>query len=230
MARLQKKKFRSHVAAAKPSTKAAKQTTDALGAAAVAATFGDDVDAADDEHVPVDNEQDDDDDDDTGDDALSGLSRGQRKRLKKRNAFMRKMGLVNRVVQEKASETKKKEQGAFAGLAELQASLFVSDKAAASKLTQSTNRENAKPTQKKALNGKQRQKLAVRELGHLKAVHTHPSFQGDPFAAIQMHLQNTVVQANAENVKKSAETNKENSSKSVKKKNRNKNRNSMDVE
>ncbi|GAB9473710.1 Cystathionine gamma-synthase [Globisporangium polare] len=198
MARASKKKVRAHVAAANSQAarwKAngpkgnAPSATSALGAAAVAATFG----ADDDEAQPLDNEQSG--DEDGGDN--SALSRGQRKRMKRRTAFMKKMGLVQRVTQEKAKEQKQQEQGMFADLAELQASLFQSDKDA-------KKSSASVPLQKKKMSGKQRQKLAVRELVHLKAVHSHSSFQGNPFAAIQMHLQNTVVQANQENVKKTS--------------------------
>ncbi|GLD96692.1 hypothetical protein PINS_up005375 [Pythium insidiosum] len=123
--------------------------------------------------------------------------------MKRRSAFMRKMGLVNRVVLEKEKQKKKQEQGVFADIKELQDSLFLSDRdlaaAAAGKISQSTNSASqsaskAAASKPKKLSGKQRQKLAVRELGQLKAVHTHPQFQNDPFAAIQMHLQSTVVQ------------------------------------
>jgi hypothetical protein len=132
----------------------------------------------------------------------SSLSRGQRKRMKRRNAFMKKMGLVNRVVQEKKKEEKIKENGMFADLEELQKSLFAAEK-------NQIKEENNLPTgPKKNLTGKQRQKLAIRELSQLKAVHTHPSFQGNPFAAIQMHLQNTVVQANEASIQKTNEINK----------------------
>lgn len=201
MARASKKKARAHVAAANSQAarwKAngpkgnAPSATSALGAAAVAATFGEDED---DEAQPLDNEQSGDEDGDN-----SALSRGQRKRMKRRTAFMKKMGLVQRVTQEKAKEQKQQEQGVFADLAELQASLFQSDKDA----KKSSAGAAGVPLQKKKMSGKQRQKLAVRELVHLKAVHSHSSFQGNPFAAIQMHLQNTVVQANQENVKKTS--------------------------
>lgn len=208
MARTKKKGARSHAPAARAGAKsqskdASNDKATALGAAAVAAAFGDEEDPTVDQDV---DEQD-------GDDTEGGLalSRGQRKRLKRREAFMKKMGLVNRVTQENAKESKKKEQGAFADLEDLQASLFQSDKEAAAiarSRHQSTN-QSKKPAAaavaaapKKQLSGKQRQKLAVRELGHLKAVHTHPSFQGNAFAAIQMHLQNTVVQANQANLDK----------------------------
>ena len=168
-----------------------------LASEAVAATFGDDVGGNPAETEPIDNEEGDDDDGATGD---QPLSRGQRKRMKRRTAFMKKMGLVNRVVQEKAKETKKQQHGAFADLEELQKSLFVANSAATAVAT--TTGDAAKTGPKKNMSGKQRQKLAVRELGHLKAVHTHPSFQGDPFAAIQMHLKNTVVQANQDTLEK----------------------------
>ncbi|POM81307.1 hypothetical protein PHPALM_743 [Phytophthora palmivora] len=120
--------------------------------------------------------------------AAASLSRGQRKRLKRRAAFMRKMGMVSRVAQEQATTAKTAENGVFADLEELQKSLSVDKKSTKGK--------------KKALSGRQRQKLAVRELGQLKAVQTHSSFKNDPFAAIQAHLQNTVVQANQELLQK----------------------------
>ncbi|KAJ0399006.1 hypothetical protein P43SY_008326 [Pythium insidiosum] len=203
MGRLQRKKFRAHAAAAQPKTPAKAKDVGAsaaasLSAAAVAAAFEGE---ADDTVDAVDAELSGDDDDAA--DGSGPLSRGQRKRMKRRSAFMRKMGLVNRVVLEKEKQKKKQEQGVFADIKELQDSLFLSDRdlaaAAAGKISQSSNSAapsksataGAKP---KKLSGKQRQKLAVRELGQLKAVHTHPQFQNDPFAAIQMHLQSTVVQ------------------------------------
>jgi hypothetical protein len=214
MGRLRSKKFSAHSKAAKstaasakpsqPAASGASARASAVAEAAVKAAFEDDED--DGEENPVDNEA----SDAEGDDELSGLSRGQRKRMKRRGAFLRKMGLVQRVVAEKESAKKKQEQGAFAEIQELQDALFLSDKElaarAASKISQSTN-VTAKSTaaaslKPKKLSGKQRQKLAVRELGQLKAVHTHPQFQTDPFAAIQLHLQNTVVQANAATLQK----------------------------
>ncbi|EGZ26561.1 hypothetical protein PHYSODRAFT_471011 [Phytophthora sojae] len=124
--------------------------------------------------------------------AAASLSRGQRKRLKRRAAFMRKMGMVAKVAQEQQTQAKKSESGVFADLEELQSSLFQEDD------DQKKKTKNKAQTKKKALSGRQRQKLAVRELGQLKAVQTHSSFKSDPFAAIQAHLQNTVVQANQE--------------------------------
>lgn len=192
------RKTRAHTAAAHSNAQKKQQQVaepSSIGAAAVAAAFAD-ADAAE-ELVPLDNE-------DSGDDEVdaaaggAALSRGQRKRLKRRSAFMKKMGLVRRVAQEKEQSSKQQVDGAFADIAELQASLFQSDKEAAAKLHQASNKaaSAADGGKKRRLSGKQRQKLAVRELGQLRAVQTHPSFQGDPFAAIQLHLQNTVVKAN----------------------------------
>ncbi|EEY70505.1 uncharacterized protein PITG_05921 [Phytophthora infestans T30-4] len=123
--------------------------------------------------------------------AAASLSRGQRKRLKRRAAFMRKMGIVSRVTQEQQKQAETAENGVFAGLDELESSLFQADE-----------KKKTKTGKKKPLSGRQRQKLAVRELGQLKAVQTHASFKNDPFAAIQAHLQNTVVQANHELLEK----------------------------
>ncbi|KAG7386282.1 hypothetical protein PHYPSEUDO_000496 [Phytophthora pseudosyringae] len=189
MARQQRKKARARGVAAHskapPSQQEAAKPADALGAAAVAATFGDEPEE---DAAPIDEEAGDDDD---AADAQS-LSRGQRKRLKRRAAFMRKMGLVSRVAQEQQSKAKAAESGVFADLEELQSSLFQADNDTKAKA------KGEPRGRKKALSGRQRQKLAVRELGQLKAVQTHSSFQSDPFAAIQAHLQNTVVQANHE--------------------------------
>ena len=41
---------------------------------------------------------------------------------------------------------------------------------------------------------KRRQRIAALETGQLSAVLAHPAFQSDPFAAIQEHLKNTVVE------------------------------------
>ncbi|RLN49060.1 hypothetical protein BBJ28_00011467 [Nothophytophthora sp. Chile5] len=187
MARQQRKKARSHVAAAhstaQESSSKSNDAEELLGAAAVAATFGEDDAVATEDAEVADGEE--------------SLSRGQRKRLKRRSAFMRKMGLVSRVAEEKAAAAKKQEQGVFADLEELQQSLFDADADKPSS-KKGSNTLAAKKGKKKSLSGRQRQKLAVRELAQLKAVQTHSSFQGDPFAAIQKHLQNTVVQANQE--------------------------------
>ncbi|KAL4129276.1 hypothetical protein PRIC2_005285 [Phytophthora ramorum] len=188
MARQQRKKARAHGVAAHSKTASNQQETakpeDALGAAAVAATFGEDAEA-DADAAPLD--------EDEPQDAQS-LSRGQRKRLKRRAAFMRKMGIVSRVAQDQASLAKAAESGVFAELDALQSSLFQAD--------EDLKKKKKTTDKKKPLSGRQRQKLAVRELGQLKAVQTHASFQSDPFAAIQAHLQNTVVQANHELLQK----------------------------
>lgn len=215
MARQQKlKKSRAHVAAAhshagdraklskSKSSSSSAAAAAQLGAAAVAATFGAEDD--DDDAQPVDNEQSGDED---GDGDASALSRGQRKRQKRRAAFLKKMGLVQRVTQEAAKATKHAEQGVFADLEALQASLFEPD-VASKKPSKQAAATGADGLQKKKMSGKQRQRLAVRELVHLKAVHAHSSFQGNAFAAIQLHLQNTVVQANQANLKKTTTTTK----------------------
>ncbi|CAH0521171.1 unnamed protein product [Peronospora belbahrii] len=191
MARQQRKKPRAHVVAAHSKTSSSlhkvQKTKDALGAAAVAATFGDEPE----ESVAAEADE----DTELALADMQSLSRGQRKRLKRRAAFMRKMGMVSRVTEEQQSLAKSQASGVFADLEDLQSSLCQ----AAEENTKSKSLVNKK---KKALSGRQRQKLAVRELGQLKAVQTHSSFKSDPFAAIQNHLQNTVVQANRELLEK----------------------------
>ncbi|OQR96103.1 hypothetical protein ACHHYP_17001 [Achlya hypogyna] len=116
------------------------------------------------------------------------LSRGQRKRQKRRDAFLKKMGMVQRTVAEKEKAAKKTTDGMFGDLEELQKSLFSAEVAP-------VEAEVAPKTVSK-MTGKQKKRMAMQELGHLKAVQTHPAFQSNPFAAIQMHLQNTVVREN----------------------------------
>lgn len=177
MSRLQRKKTRTHSVAA--CSKAASnrhkdvKQADALSAKAVAATFGDD--AATSVNEVADAELPD----------TQRCSRGQRKRLKRRTAFMRKMGIVSRVAQTQRKPAATAEDGVFAGLNDLQSSLVHEER-----------QKTMKSRKTKPLSGRQRQKLAVRELGQLKAVQTHASFQRDPIAAIQAHLQHTIVQAN----------------------------------
>uniref|UniRef100_M4C6M0 Ribosome biogenesis protein SLX9 n=1 Tax=Hyaloperonospora arabidopsidis (strain Emoy2) TaxID=559515 RepID=M4C6M0_HYAAE len=168
------------------------ETGDPLGAAAVAATFGSDNPS----NLLEDNQAD---DDDASTTEAQSLSRGQRKRLKRRAAFMHKMGMVSRVAQEQQKETETQTHGVFADLDELQTSLFQAEEDTEKKKGKGLADRKSK---KKALSGRQRQKLAVRELGQLKAVQTHSGFQTDPFAAIQVHLLNTVVQANQELLQK----------------------------
>ncbi|KAF0699058.1 Aste57867_10331 [Aphanomyces stellatus] len=138
----------------------------------------------------------------------SALSRGQRKRMKRRDTFLKKMGMVQRTVSQKQKDAqkqkdeqkqnaKKKIYGMFGSLEDLQESLFSETAApaqAAAAAVAATEPVKAGPV--KQLTGKQKKRLAMHELGHLKAVHTHPAFQANPFAAIQMHLQNTVVNQN----------------------------------
>ncbi|RHY33537.1 hypothetical protein DYB32_002055 [Aphanomyces invadans] len=137
--------------------------------------------AVDEEDAPVEDKE---------DAAISALSRGQRKRQKRRDAFNKKMGMVERSILQKKKEAKKESDGMFGDLDDLQQSLF-------SETMSSTTATDAAPKAPTKLTGKQKKRLAIHELGHLKAVHSHPSFQANPFAAIQMHLQNTVVAAQA---------------------------------
>ncbi|TDH71521.1 hypothetical protein CCR75_007260 [Bremia lactucae] len=106
MARQQRKKARVHGVAARSKSSVSHLNdpvqADALGAAAVAATFGNDAASTVDKEA--ENEP----------NALQNYSRGQRKRLKRRAAFMRKMGIVSRVAQDQQLHAKAAEDGVFA--------------------------------------------------------------------------------------------------------------------
>jgi hypothetical protein len=120
--------------------------------------------------------------------SMSALSRGQRKRQKRRDAFLKKMGMVQRSTLQREKENKKEKiAGMFGDLEDLQKSLFA---------IQASSKAQEKTDQTKSVSqmtGKQKKRLIMHELVHLKAVHTHPAFKANPFAAIQMHLQNTVL-------------------------------------
>nr|CCA17664.1 conserved hypothetical protein [Albugo laibachii Nc14] len=115
-----------------------------------------------------------------------GLTRGQRKRQKRNAAFLKKMGLVTRLTKaNEAKEKKKRKDGVFGDLKELETSLLLEN---TSSVCDDTNKKRSK-----SQSAAQRRKMAAVEVRQLLAVKAHPAFVEDPFSAIKTHLQNTVL-------------------------------------
>lgn len=106
------------------------------------------------------------------------LSRGQRKRLKRRMSQIKKLDLVNEHLVKKSS------------LVEAKQALDISS-------LKSSILEMKKPSsftsKNRVLTSRSRKHVNVSELGQFKAVHQHLLLQKNAFDAIQEHLRNTIV-------------------------------------
>ena len=109
-----------------------------------------------------------------------GQSRGQRKRQAKRDALRKRKELMSRV-------PASREAGAMGELGSLAEALESTASSRVQALPPATS--SSKVTEKR------RQRIAAHETTQLSAVLAHPAFQSDPFAAIQEHLNNTVVRS-----------------------------------
>lgn len=113
------------------------------------------------------------------------LSRGQRKRLAKREQYLKRENMVMSSLRLRRLEDQK---GKLDGLDAIREALSealtsptppTSDAAeGAKKLTCNTNRS--------------KRTLANSEISHMSLVLSHPKFNEDPFAAIRLHLQNSL--------------------------------------
>ena len=112
------------------------------------------------------------------------LSRGQRKRQAKREALQKRKTLSSLV----PASAKGKVLDDFGTLS----AALETAAAARSKVAAQQAASSQKPSSR--VSQKRRQRIAALETGQLSAVLAHPAFQSDPFAAIQEHLKNTVVE------------------------------------
>ncbi|KAL9183887.1 hypothetical protein ACHAXT_004743 [Thalassiosira profunda] len=130
------------------------------------------------------------------------LSRGQRKRLAKREQYLKKEKMVMSSLRlQKLEEQKTRIDGLDAikeALGEAAASASAKEKA------------KADDAQKKmACNtNKSKKRVANSEISHMGLVLQHPSFQDNPFAAIQTHLKNSLA-ADAEKLQQEAQIREE---------------------
>lgn len=124
------------------------------------------------------------------------LSRGQRKRQKRKERFVSKQNLV---LQEQELEAKSKAKDEI--LTSFSESLLSS-----MSVISTNSKTNAAATiinmkkemkQKRKIGStktqKGRQRLLLSELGHLQAVNAHPSFMTNPLQTLRQHLTNTLV-------------------------------------
>jgi len=120
-----------------------------------------------------------------GTSSLEGLSRGQRKRLAKRQQYLQRENLIKSSLNLQKQQPKIRPldvdtlQGA---IKDIVASSSGDDAVKAAALKQ---RQFVKSNKKK-------QYIMNAEISHVGLVMQHPQFQADPFSAMQMHLKNTL--------------------------------------
>lgn len=113
------------------------------------------------------------------------LSRGQRKRMAKRENFLRKERLILSSLRLKQDQEQKQR---IDGLDAIKEALM--------NTTSTTSKDDAalivphQPTVVKSNKAKQR--LVAEEVEHLSLVLQHPAYKADPFATMQEHLRNTL--------------------------------------
>lgn len=120
-----------------------------------------------------------------GADAL--LSKGQKRRLLRKNHVMQKLGLKSK--EEILASLKKKQNKA--GTKEKTNSMFSSLEATLKPLeSTSDGDEPIRPAAGCTVkSNKMKKSIAVRETARMKLVQQHPSFQENPISAINQHLQ-----------------------------------------
>ncbi len=112
------------------------------------------------------------------------LSKGQKKRLEKKERIMTKFGLISPVFQ---SIKKKKQEEHNALYSELESNLKHS------LVNDSSNNGVIKPAADTSMkSNKMKKSVAVREAARMKLVQQHPAFMENPIAAINLHLQQMI--------------------------------------
>lgn len=116
------------------------------------------------------------------------LSRGQRKRLAKRQQYLRKEQMIqNSLKLEQDKQHRLDQAKRIDGLDAIKQALLQSVR----QQDNEQGNDNKAPVSTK-LTCKSQKKLVVRETAQMALVLQHKSFQADPFATIRQHLQNTV--------------------------------------
>lgn len=113
------------------------------------------------------------------------LSRGQRKRLAKREQYMQKEKLILSSLRVKQSEEQK---GRIDGMDAIRKAL---DEAAQDRLSKMEKSTTTKPTER-VKSHKSRKLVMIKEVTQIGLVLQHPAFQNDPIQAIRQHLLNTI--------------------------------------
>mmetsp|Transcript_7391 Transcript_7391/g.12277 ORF Transcript_7391/g.12277 Transcript_7391/m.12277 type:complete len:217 (+) Transcript_7391:110-760(+) len=113
------------------------------------------------------------------------LSRGQRKRLAKREQFLKRERMVMSSLRLKKLEEQKGKLDGLDAIKEALTSTTSTAKDAQSSTHHAINQLSSQTV-------KAKKNLANSEIGHMGLVLEHPSFQENPFAAIQQHLRNSL--------------------------------------
>ena len=120
----------------------------------------------------------------------TALSRGQRKRQAKRDQYLRKETMILKSLKLHKEEEQKKR---IDGLDALKEALMETAKASLDKAE--TREEKRQPS---ITSNKAKQQILASELNHMSLVLQHPSFQQNPFEAMQAHLRNTLAKQGKE--------------------------------
>ena len=131
------------------------------------------------------------------------LSRGQRKRLAKREQYLKREKMVMASLKLKRED---EQRGKLDGLDALRDALISSDKSgAAQRNSGEKGAPESSPKPVPCSTNRAKKNLAGREVAHMNLVLEHPSFKANPFATLQEHLRNTL-SGQADDLKRSAET------------------------
>jgi hypothetical protein len=118
------------------------------------------------------------------------LSRGQRKRLAKREQFLKREKMVMSSLLLKKLEEQK---GKIDGLDAIKEALTSTTSNAGDAHSSSQHHPSAHAVEQLSFHTvKAKKNLANSEIGHMGLVLEHPSFIANPFAAIQQHLRNSL--------------------------------------
>ena len=121
-------------------------------------------------------------------DATQNLSRGQRKRLLKREQYLRREKMVLSTLKLKKLD---EQQDRIDGLDAIKDAL--SDTVKKSKKMSNAKNKETNDKAEPAKTNKAKKDIAQKELSHFNLVLQHPSFQSNPFATMQEHLRNSFV-------------------------------------
>ena len=145
-------------------------------------------------------------------DKKEALSRGQRKRLAKREQYLKREKMVMSSLRLQRLEDQK---GKIDGLDAMREALGEAIAPASKHTPKSTAEKSVNTT---PLTNKSKQILANTEISHMGLVLEHPSFKADPFAAIRQHLQNSLAPEAAKMKKESQKREEEDGEREAKKK------------
>lgn len=145
-----------------------------------------------------------------GTDKKQALSRGQRKRLAKREQYLKREKMVMASLKLKRQD---EQRGKLDGLDALREALISTHKPGkrgeggegGNDKSGKDESDSSTPQPAPYSTNKAKKNLAGREVAHMNLVLEHPSFKANPFATLQEHLRNTL-SGQANELKRTAET------------------------